>query len=196
MGAPRQFIIRSYHGANWIPDTITSSQYPNGNQGDDLLREIQDAHRYQVESVGCGPSEYTLNIDAPKGTENKWVSEHILELQTIPRFLTAVLDGQLDQIDTFDGLPVRYITRLSPDVVKLLITPFPEFQQASGSSLSPAELALSICGSESVPKGMVVAHSDLNSKKTKVHLPCSFLLRPPFSFSPYILGLKNGEPTS
>jgi hypothetical protein len=174
MGAPRQFIIQSYHGANWIPDTITSSPYPNGNQGDDLLTRTKDTHRYQVESVGCGPSEYTLNIDAPKGTGNKWVSEHILELQTIPRFLTAILDGRLDQIDTFDGLPVRYITQVSPDVVKLLITPFPEFQHFSTSSLSPAELALSICGSTLRTPGMVVAHSDLNNKKTLVHLPCSF----------------------
>jgi hypothetical protein len=77
--------------------TVTSSKYPNGNEGDDLIAATadKDKHRYLVKSSGCGPSDYKLLDKAdPKKAPGKWVSEHILELQSFPRFLESVITGK------------------------------------------------------------------------------------------------------
>jgi hypothetical protein len=49
-----------------------------------------------VTTQSCEPDGYTLVTQAAKSeARGIWVSEHILELNTIGRYMTALLDGGL-----------------------------------------------------------------------------------------------------
>ena len=100
VGNIRGYTVKSrLDPAIWPGEIIESTKYPNGNQGDDLRALNIDPSRYVVKSNGCGPNEYILETMAGKGETNGiWVSEHILELNSIGRFMISLLDGGLDGI--------------------------------------------------------------------------------------------------
>ena len=96
-----------------------------------------------------------------------WPSaEHILELQTIMRFLEAILDGQLYQAPL--SIARQPFGSVDPDEVLKFTQDFPGWAAQSGSAASPAARALAYCGSSQEADGMVVAASNLNSIKTRV----------------------------
>ena len=73
-GAERQYWIESLTQPSWVPQDVTSSPYPNGDQGQQLLDINTDTHRYMIKSLGCVPSDYWLDINSsPSDTKKGWV---------------------------------------------------------------------------------------------------------------------------
>ncbi|KAK3937478.1 hypothetical protein QBC46DRAFT_319536 [Diplogelasinospora grovesii] len=166
LGGTRTFRIRSITHNNWMIKRVTSSQYPNGNQGDDLRSANGDTSRYKMVARGCGPQDYTLNAAAAKADSQMWVSEHILELQTIMRFLEAILDGQLYPVPSM-GMRGIYMNPVDPDVVANFTDGLPAWSYTH--ALRPGDTALQALGSVAVTQGMVVADSSLNSIKSFIY---------------------------
>ncbi|CAK7221304.1 hypothetical protein SBRCBS47491_004482 [Sporothrix bragantina] len=175
-GSSRSYKVTSqkYNTQQWPPLTVRSSPYPNGDGGDSLIDATNDNSRYIVVSKGCGPTDYTLVTNAAKGASNKWVSEHILELQTIPRFLTALLDGQLAAVPSMD-IPSEVFTTASTNTVRMFTQAFQTWTHETGNTISPADRALRYCGSTTDVDGMVVADASLNAIKGRVSF-LSFIL--------------------
>lgn len=145
---------------------MKSSEYPNGNDDDQLIQANQDTSRYLIKSNGCGPSNYELDAHAAKtDASGKWVSEHILELQAFPRFLEAVLSGQYKKPTAIPG-PIEDVTKsdlsmVFPNIIKT------GFAGWTGSQ-NPATLAMSHLGSVDYSNTMVVCESALNAIKSRV----------------------------
>lgn len=185
-GARRTFNVHSSRLPTWVGEVLESEPYPNGNHGDDLQQANNDNSRYKVESSGCGPTDYVLNRYSARtalSPKSEWVTEHILELQTIPRFIQALVDGTLPSIttNTKHQPQVPFLPPLDEDKGDLLMDPFAEFRSMTGGDLSAADLALVMCGSTMETLGLVVAHEKLNGNKTKVD---GALLRRSFFPSP------------
>jgi hypothetical protein len=101
-------------------------------------------------------------------------AEHILELQSIPRFLSSILDGQLVAVPSM-GMNSVVFTQINKHVVHSFMNVFPHWQ-AIGSAWPAADQCLNFCGSNENTGGMVVAAGNLNTMKKNVRLPLSYLL--------------------
>ena len=173
MGQPRAYTVKSakYSLGQWTNDIIESSEYPNGNQGDDLRQLNDDASRYVIKSAGCGPQDYELETEAAKGQATGiWVSEHILELNTIGRFMTASLDGGLGAtgIPFMPGaLPGYYFRPATIHEVQMFAYNFVKWN--AHTALTPADTCLNKLGSMEVRDGLVVCDSSLNMMKTRLY---------------------------
>jgi GH18 family chitinase len=174
-GASRGYKVMSakYSRTEWPGEVIESWIYPNGNQGDDLRQLNADMSRYQIKSEGCGPQEYELQTQAPKAkTRGIWVSEHILELNTIGRFMTAMLDGGLGGVgDPGDANYLRPYEfqglQAGRHQVEMFAYRFSEWDKHT--AISPADTCLLKLGSIREPVGLVVCDSNLNQLKTLVY---------------------------
>ena len=89
------------------------------------MMATRDTHRYKIVSVGCGPQDYFLNPNTGEFNSFFWVSEHILELQTVPRFLTALLHGLLAAVPS-KGMASDHFTRTYPYAISLFTRVFPK----------------------------------------------------------------------
>ncbi|KAL6855621.1 hypothetical protein ACO1O0_006773 [Amphichorda felina] len=167
LGNARKYTIKSQRTPGWIPEIIESSPYPNGNQGDDLIRINNDASRYVVKSLGCMPEDYGLLTRAGKSEVNGiWVSEHILELNTIGRFMTASLDGIIG--DESDDDNFEFPTMIpEPREVRMFMGLLPEW--SLHTAISPADSCLAQLGSLQETTGLVICDSRLNWIKTKIY---------------------------
>jgi len=92
-------------------------------------------------------------------------AEHILELNTIGRFLQAGVDRKLNAAPA-GKVPGRMFIQVPLDVVNLFAD---RFRSWPYPNVSPAELALSHCGSTSFTYGMVVADKILNGIKMSLY---------------------------
>lgn len=169
MGQPRVYTVRSSVHNDWTNDNIESSQYPNGNQGDDLIFLNSDSSRYVVKSTGCGPQDYELKTRAAKVEVNGiWVTEHILELNSIGRFMTASLDGGLGGLGAPSHLPGFYFgNSATTHEVRMFAYNFAKWSEHT--ALTPADTCLNKLGSMEERVGLVVCDSSLNLMKTKVY---------------------------
>lgn len=164
--------------------TMSSESYPNGDGGDQLIRENGDSSRYLAKiqhytGFSCSPDDYQLIGNALKiATKNHWVSEHILELQTIPRFIEFIANQEWPQIKganipskRWSGTPTDsafimralkdYGTRKDWNAWKNL---GPEY-----AANSPLNLMLNRLGSVDSVDVMVIADSDLNGVKAELY---------------------------
>ena len=97
-------------------------------------------------------------------TRTQTTAEHILELQTLPRFLTAILDGTFPAVVSA-SLPATDIEDLSYEAAKA----FSSYYLLPDVTLPiPASEVLAYFGSVKYPIDMVVADSFLNSIKSRV----------------------------
>ena len=171
MGQPRAYTVLSgrYSSSQWPGEIIESSSYPNGNQGDDLASINEDSSRYVVKSTGCGPTGYTLVTQATKRAANGiWVSEHILELNTIGRFITASLDGGLGGLGPPSNLPAFAFSRpANLDEARHFTYMFAAWKEYT--AITPADTCLLKLGSIQASFGMVVCDSTLNLLKTNIY---------------------------
>ena len=89
-GGRRKFIVHGPNG-NFI---IRSHAYPNGDNGDALLAVNPDAGHYNLEDADdCTVVDFDDDADPTAAT---FVTEHILELQTLPRFLELTMGVPAD----------------------------------------------------------------------------------------------------
>lgn len=168
-GQRRTYVIRS-SSSQYSGDLIESGLYPNGNQGDDLIALNDDRSRYVVKSTGCGPQDYILKTDAAKSEVSDhgiWVTEHILEMNTIGRFMLASLEGGVPGAGL--GRPPRFFSvgRAKINEVEMFAHPFPEWDKYS--ALTAADTCLLQLGSDQNHQGLVVCDSNLNLVKTKIY---------------------------
>lgn len=172
MGQSREYTVRSSRHL-WPGEIIHSSPYPNGNQGDDLIFLNQDNSRYVTESYGCGPSDYRFLTNAAKNQANGiWVSEHILELNSIGRFMTASLDGGLGGIGVFNTPSYVYpyfFNDGSASIHEVLMFADNFHDWDSHTAISPADTCLALLGSMQNLTGLVVCDSSLNTMKTRIY---------------------------
>lgn len=194
-GNPRTFNSRK--GTREAILMMKSSYYPNGDNGDQLIRENGDNTRYYTKlnhhttGFACVPDDYELESNAIKAaTKNHWVTEHILELQTIPRFIDWIADEAWPKVrgppgmeakswslPTLSGLPG--VTSDSGDSVKMLDAlriygrseDWPSWANLGGDHLqySPLNLMLNRLGSVDSLDVMVVCDSDLNAAKAELY---------------------------
>ncbi|KLO78838.1 Uncharacterized protein LW93_4159 [Fusarium fujikuroi] len=71
----------------WV---ITSEPYPNGDNGDFFAKKTGDKKRYWVDNIGGDCFSAIVRDEGtplPNPLPAKWVSEHIIELQTVPMFI-------------------------------------------------------------------------------------------------------------
>ncbi|KAL8378735.1 hypothetical protein RB599_008513 [Gaeumannomyces hyphopodioides] len=179
--------------------TMSSSSYPNGGDGDVLIGQSvpRSAHRFMVKwampqrslgnkparrgvKLSCTMRDFMLVDDADKrdatsilspGGRTGWVTEHIMELQTIPRFLDFLLDGGLRDVDPAGiekmvppgGIPVghRELKQYLDD------GSWQEWDKLERKD--PLDHILSLLGSDDHLGGMVVAERDLNGVKSRLY---------------------------
>ncbi|QUC21794.1 uncharacterized protein UV8b_06035 [Ustilaginoidea virens] len=168
MGQPRKYTIpeHTYAAGDWPGEIIESSAYPNGNQGDDLMEINNDRSRYVVKSAGCGPQDYELKTRAAKNEVNGiWVTEHILELNTIGRFMAASLDGALPSLQF--GIGAYRLSPVTMHEVQMFAHRFQSWDLHT--AISPADSCLVQMGSKQNTRGLVVCDSTLNMLKTKIY---------------------------
>ncbi|KAL1903758.1 hypothetical protein Sste5344_010537 [Sporothrix stenoceras] len=168
-GSSRQYHVRSEHlsAALWPGAVINSSPYPNGDGGDNLIAATQDSSRYKVFSNGCCPQDYILNQFSAEASSSLWVSEHIIELQLIPRLLTALLDAELAPVPSI-GMTAVPFRLVPPSIIEAFVITFPAWADLVEEDISPVEVALRHCGSSTDPFGIVVADGALNAIKGKL----------------------------
>ncbi|KAK5657940.1 hypothetical protein OQA88_2491 [Cercophora sp. LCS_1] len=147
--------------------TVRPSPYPNGNEGLDLQLSNGDQSRYLVKSNGRGPDDYELKDDANvNDAKGKWVSEHILELQAIPRFLESAITGKHPIPKVFGTGSTRTIARSGQALVhpNIGLTTLPGWTHSE----SPIVWAMAQLGSVANPFNMVVCESALNAIKSRL----------------------------
>ncbi|KAK4238206.1 killer toxin subunits alpha/beta [Achaetomium macrosporum] len=168
-GNIRKYTVLSHTQPEWTPDIIESAPYPNGNQGDDLIEINQDPHRYVVTLQSCEPDGYTLVTHATKAeAKGIWVSEHILELNTIGRYLTASLDGGLGGSSAID-MPMYSFERRAAKVDEAVKFVGMWEPWSNVYAISPADTCLARLGSVQHTDGLVVCDSKLNGMKTRLY---------------------------
>ncbi|PGH27694.1 hypothetical protein AJ80_00709 [Polytolypa hystricis UAMH7299] len=112
-------------------------------------------------------ADVTIDPNAPNNVWN-WVTEHILELQLIPRSIEFMVTGTLPAVQ---GLPT-YTTnnrRLPWDVAQLLTQDYSQW--AIGSTVGsgrPIDRIFNALGSTSNPLNLVNAEQHLNSMKGRI----------------------------
>jgi hypothetical protein len=97
-------------------------------------------------------------------TRPQITAEHILELQTLSRFMTAILDGQFPPILSA-GLPGASLKKIDFHAVQVFSS---VFQLEDAELAVPSNEVLAYFGSVSYSGGMVVADSFLNAVKSQV----------------------------
>jgi hypothetical protein len=177
VGGVRAYTVNLQKNDASAPSTkfiVKSSEYPNGNDGDQLILANGDTNRYLIKSTGCGTFDYQLDANAAKtDASGKWVSEHIVELQAFPRFLEAALSGKYKKPTQLPGQPTEDVTKsdlsmVYPNIIKT------DFAGWTGSQ-SPATLSMSWIGSVDHSDNMVVYESVLNAMNSRI----SFYPPPP-----------------
>jgi GH18 family chitinase len=177
-GSPREFFSKKGTG-NQV--RMVSSKYPNGNNGDELLGLNKDTHRYMIQAKTvngwyCRPTFHKLVTNAAKSkTSDHWVTEHILELQTIPRFVDFLITHTwpavrnapigLKQSTQAIDISVADIQRYMADVRWNSWASI----DADHAATSPLDMMLRALGSFNSLDTMVVCDSDLNGIKAQVY---------------------------
>ncbi|KAH8698404.1 hypothetical protein BGW36DRAFT_357942 [Talaromyces proteolyticus] len=142
---------------------ITSQTYPNGNNGNSL----QNANRLTARFALANPEEctdVTIDPNAPNNVWD-WVTEHILELQLIPRSIEFMVTGRLPPVQ---GLPeYRSTNALMPWDSALLLTKdysntLPTVQG------TPIDRIFNALGSKKNPGVLRNAETHLNSMKGRI----------------------------
>lgn len=175
VGRPRSYTSKK---SSRFPISIQSAEYPNGDGGDNLLRLNQDSHRYRVTvktltGYACRANRHKLTTDSLKGSY-KWVTEHILELQTIPRFVDFMIDQSYPAIPGWN-IPSkphsRTIDITQAEIQRYMANPKWNAWQNKGSdyaNISPLDLMMKMLGSFDDSSVLVVASDDLNAIKSRV----------------------------
>lgn len=150
--------------------TVTSAAYPNANNGDDLIAASGGlVRRYVIESKPtnkCGPEDYKLTIQGNRNSY-EWVSEHIIELQAVPRFLEFMNQRMIPYIDRDHfqlrpaPLPTSWATPTWSDLRDHINDP-------AGHMGPYGHLMLSQLGSHAWAENMVVCESTLNGIKARL----------------------------
>lgn len=185
-GSPRRFRV-IFRGQVYV---ITSQSYPNGADGDNLASRNGDNHRYAYSIGPCG--ETIIDTDADVDDAN-WVSkyslypstalsiqisitvyvtnstmhssaEHILELQTIPRFIQFALSrviqgGNLDPYETSH----REIT-----LAELNFILNGDAAWNANHALTPIDEMMNALGAMDNTEVLVNCAADLNGAKARV----------------------------
>jgi len=160
---------------------IKSSSYPNADSGDQLLKLNNDKHRYIIQSdtptgIYCRPKWHKLNTLAYKlATRTHWVTEHILELQTIPRFVDFLIDQRWPAVRNA-AIPAKQTTLRIDIDAKNIQRYMADRNWASWSRIdaehannSPLDLMLNQLGSFDSLDTMVVCDADLNGIKAQLY---------------------------
>ncbi|KAH7494060.1 hypothetical protein FOMA001_g2170 [Fusarium oxysporum f. sp. matthiolae] len=171
-GKKRPFYPKCPDKSTWV---IWSLPYPNGEKGDALAKKNGDEKRYYVNNYGGDCYAATVEDDGGRDQE-EWVSEHILELQSIHMFIEYTM-----------GVQDKLRTRPSPSGINILapFNPAPPSDRPPCSTWKDAFMhgfplwdaeyketpqihLYTLLGSTSNAAHMVTAEAKLNGKKAKL----------------------------
>ncbi|KAK3938613.1 hypothetical protein QBC46DRAFT_440079, partial [Diplogelasinospora grovesii] len=169
-GNPRTFESKKGTG-NAV--TMRSSTYPNGDGGDQLMRLNGDTHRYMIKpntatGYTCNPKVHRLDADAGKGdTHTHWVTEHILELQTVPRFIDFLIDQRWPSVKSVPSLGMKPTT----EPIDMASPKWSSWSSKSAdhAGMWPLDMILNRLGSVDNVDDMVVCDADLNGAKAQLY---------------------------
>ncbi|KAF0642197.1 hypothetical protein FPSE5266_05536 [Fusarium pseudograminearum] len=159
------------------PDGITkvamkSFTYPSGDNGDHLADKNGDDNKYWVDNLGDCFSAIVMD-NGYTGDGNQYISEHILELQSVPMFMEYTMGVQKRLRNTFSpsGLPLK--APFNPEAHSLLTCGFwandftygfYEWQNKYGNA-KPVEVLFELLGSTANSIHMVNTEAKFNGKK-------------------------------
>ncbi|KAF4454651.1 hypothetical protein F53441_2885 [Fusarium austroafricanum] len=157
------------------PDKVTqwelkSFAYPNGDNGDHLAEKNGDTKKYWVDNLNCFSALVMDN--GYNGDGKKYISEHILELQSVPMFLeyTMGIEKRLRTKYSRSKLPIK--APFNPDANSLLPCSFwinsfqYGFQEWNNNHQdTPQDTLFKMLGSNSNTEHMVSTESKFNAKK-------------------------------
>ncbi|KAF4333318.1 chitinase [Fusarium beomiforme] len=175
MGAARPFKPQCPGGSSW---TIMPEPYTNGDNREALAKKNGDDKMYYVKNSGGNCMSGTVEDDGKPNDGKKWVSEHILELETISMFIEYSMGIQNKKKDkpSPSGLGVE-VPKNPTDPAKMpscsmwkgaFMNGFPEWD--AKHSETPRKLLFTMLGSTTNSLHMVNAESKLNGLKAKLEV--------------------------
>ncbi|KAI1055386.1 hypothetical protein LB506_011501 [Fusarium annulatum] len=169
-GSPRPFTVECRGGnPKWV---IKSMPYPSGDNGDHLAEKNGDEKKYYVDNLGSCVSAIVMDNGHNKDG-NKYISEHILELQSVPMFMeyTMGVQKRLQTKLSRSRLPIN--APFNPDSSRLLPCSFwvndfqygfAEWNKKYGTT-TPTAALFTLLGSTQNSEHMVNTESKFNGKK-------------------------------
>ncbi|KAF5591845.1 class V chitinase [Fusarium pseudocircinatum] len=169
-GSARPFTVECPGGnPKWV---IKSMSYPSGDNGDHLAEKSGDKKKYYVDNLGSCVSAIVMDNGHSKDG-NKYISEHILELQSVPMFMeyTMGIQKRLQTRLSRSGLPIK--APFNPDSSRLLPCTFwvndfqygfAEWNNKYGTT-TPTAALFALLGSTQNSEHMVNTESKFNGKK-------------------------------
>ncbi|KAF5024622.1 hypothetical protein F66182_3386 [Fusarium sp. NRRL 66182] len=172
-GGARSFKPQCPDGTTW---TMKSEPYTNGEQGEALAKQNNDDKMYYVQDDQKNCISATVKDDGKPSDAKKWVSEHILELQTIPMFIeyTMGVHNKLKNKQSPSKLDIEVPDNptKSSDMPpcsmwkKAFMEGFPEWN--SQHKETPRKVLSTLLGSTTNAVHMVNTEAKLNGLKAKV----------------------------
>ncbi|KAF4949938.1 hypothetical protein FGADI_8539 [Fusarium gaditjirri] len=168
--------------------TIMSEEYINGDNGGALAKANNDDDKFFVNNNGgkCGSSKVDDNGDED---DEDWVSEHIMELQTIRNFIefSMGVKSALKQRTTPSDIKVKApFNPARPEELATcsmwkdaFLNGFPAWTKAGNANTPKVEL-YTMLGSVTDPSDMVNCQKELNGYKAKIwkfNEPVGYALR-------------------
>ncbi|KAJ3466401.1 hypothetical protein MRS44_007059 [Fusarium solani] len=171
-GAARTFRPQCPDGTTW---RMMSEPYTNGDQGEALAKQNDDDKMYYVQDILKDCISATIEDDGKPDDGNKWVSEHILELQTIHMFIeyTMGVKNKLKDRTSPSGLSIKAPVKPT----EFANVPCSMWKDAFMNGFlawdaqqkeSPRKTLFTLLGSKTNALHMVNAESKLNGLKAKI----------------------------
>ncbi|KAI6773017.1 hypothetical protein HG530_003975 [Fusarium avenaceum] len=100
--------------------SMWSSSYPTGDNGDFLEKKTGDKKRYWVDNIGGDCFSAIVMHSGSPGPSTEWITEHIIELQTIPMFMeyTMGVENKVQNKPSPSGLDIK--APFNPDADSLV----------------------------------------------------------------------------
>ncbi|KIL89256.1 hypothetical protein FAVG1_07650 [Fusarium avenaceum] len=173
-GGARTFKPMCPDGTTW---RMLSEPYTNGDQGEALAKENKDDKMYYVQDDLKDCISASVEDDGKPNDGKKWVSEHILELQTIPAFIEYTMGVKNKLTDTTSKFNKQVTAKAPVKPPKYAKIPCSMWNDAFMNGFpswdaqhkeSPRKTLFALLGSKSNALHMVNAESKLNGLKAKI----------------------------
>ncbi|GLI82159.1 hypothetical protein PoHVEF18_010563 [Penicillium ochrochloron] len=168
-GSPRSFTIDcgidTATGLRRIM-IVESVAYPNGGDGDNLEQANRLTVRFALANQGVC-TDVSIDPNAPNNIW-VWVTEHILELQLIPRAIEFMVTGVLPAVQGLSAYETRN-ELMSWDVAQLLNEDYSKWASGRTDATGiPMERIFNALGSKTIPGPLRNTETHLNSLKGRV----------------------------
>ncbi|KAJ3544190.1 hypothetical protein NM208_g3186 [Fusarium decemcellulare] len=171
-GGARPFKPQCPDGTTW---TMMSEPYTNGDRGEALAKKNNDDKMYYVQDDLKDCISATVEDDGKPNDGKEWVSEHILELQTIHMFIEYTMGVKNKLKDRTINADLKIVVPVKPKTAATMPCSMWEDAFMNGFSKwdaqykeTPRKVLFTLLGSKTNALHMVNAESKLNGLKAKI----------------------------